>query len=262
MVSIQAEPALGKTRTWTRSERGFHLDTRGRCTCDGPTPTWHLRADTAMFRDNVSLTAVGLPVVLLRETGWWHQLLKRRPTVRGEGSGSVRSTGSSTATQRGHLGSFRSGPTEQLRQLPSGSGHPKPAVANDGIGMASEMMGCKPPEGGHFSAHSIRKGAATCARAVGRAPEKVCLFGGGSQLRLVPAPSSIQQHRGTQPWTATSGADMHGDAGPLPFRLCLNSIIFAQWHMRICAQKKRLNWRGIDFSGFVKSESVTPIAVE
>ncbi|KAK3239353.1 hypothetical protein CYMTET_50714 [Cymbomonas tetramitiformis] len=46
-------------------------------------------------------------------------------------------------------------------------------------------VGCVPPESGHFSAHSTRKGAKTCARAVRVVMEKVCFLGGWAQLSAV-----------------------------------------------------------------------------
>ncbi|KAK3268876.1 hypothetical protein CYMTET_22646 [Cymbomonas tetramitiformis] len=72
--------------------------------------------------------------------------------------------------------------------LPEDPKNFKASVANDWIGLALSELDCRPPEGGHFSAHSTRKGATTCARAVGVAMEKVCFFGGWSQF------SSAVQH--------------------------------------------------------------------
>ncbi|KAK3248601.1 hypothetical protein CYMTET_41942 [Cymbomonas tetramitiformis] len=48
--------------------------------------------------------------------------------------------------------------------------------------LALGSVGCVPQEGGHFSAHSNRKGTATCARAVGVMLEKACSLGGWPQL--------------------------------------------------------------------------------
>ncbi|KAK3252252.1 hypothetical protein CYMTET_38442 [Cymbomonas tetramitiformis] len=64
--------------------------------------------------------------------------------------------------------------------LPEDPKNFKASVANDWIGLALSELDCRPPEGGHFSAHNTRKGATTCARAVGVAMEKVCFFGGWS----------------------------------------------------------------------------------
>ncbi|KAK3283103.1 hypothetical protein CYMTET_9181 [Cymbomonas tetramitiformis] len=73
--------------------------------------------------------------------------------------------------------------------LPEDPKNFKASVANDWIGLALSELDCRPPEGGHFSAHSTRKGATTCARAVGVAMEKVCFFGGWSQF-----PSAVQHY--------------------------------------------------------------------
>ncbi|KAK3287029.1 hypothetical protein CYMTET_5439 [Cymbomonas tetramitiformis] len=73
--------------------------------------------------------------------------------------------------------------------LPEDPKNFKASVANDWIGLALSELDCRPPEGGHFSAHSTRKGATTCARAVGVAMEKVCFLGGWSQLS-----SAVQHH--------------------------------------------------------------------
>ncbi|KAK3287923.1 hypothetical protein CYMTET_4601 [Cymbomonas tetramitiformis] len=72
--------------------------------------------------------------------------------------------------------------------LPEDPKNIKASVATDWISQALSKLGLRPPEGGHFSAHSARKGATTCARAVGVAMEKVCFFGGWSQF------SSAVQH--------------------------------------------------------------------
>eukprot|EP00854_Cymbomonas_tetramitiformis_P033998 gene33998-biopygen36304 len=63
------------------------------------------------------------------------------------------------------------------------------AQVNDWVQMASGKLGCVPKEGGHFSGHSTRKGACTCAKAVGTALERCCFMGGGSQL-----PSAIHSY--------------------------------------------------------------------
>eukprot|EP00854_Cymbomonas_tetramitiformis_P034342 gene34342-biopygen26299 len=55
------------------------------------------------------------------------------------------------------------------------------SLANEWIQLALGLLGCIPPEGGHFTAHSTRKGAATTARAVGTMLERVCFFGGWAQ---------------------------------------------------------------------------------
>ncbi|KAK3287032.1 hypothetical protein CYMTET_5442 [Cymbomonas tetramitiformis] len=73
--------------------------------------------------------------------------------------------------------------------LPEDPKNFKASVANDWIGLALSELDCKPPEGGHFSAHNTRKGATTCARAVGVTMEKVCFLGGWSQLS-----SAVQHH--------------------------------------------------------------------
>eukprot|EP00854_Cymbomonas_tetramitiformis_P005762 gene5762-biopygen5782 len=62
-------------------------------------------------------------------------------------------------------------------------------LANAWLRLALSTVGCVPPEGGHFSAHSTRKGATTCTRTVGVAMEKVCFLGEWSQL-----PSAVQAY--------------------------------------------------------------------
>ena len=67
-------------------------------------------------------------------------------------------------------------------RLPWEQGKLRSAQANDWVQLALGKLGCVPPEGGHFSGHSTRKGACTCARAVGAALERCCFLGGWSQL--------------------------------------------------------------------------------
>ncbi|KAK3257230.1 hypothetical protein CYMTET_33674 [Cymbomonas tetramitiformis] len=66
-------------------------------------------------------------------------------------------------------------------RLPWERGKLQPTQANGWVQLALGKLGCVPPEGGHFSGHSTRKGACTCARAVGAALEKCCFLGGWSQ---------------------------------------------------------------------------------
>ncbi|KAK3234327.1 hypothetical protein CYMTET_55428 [Cymbomonas tetramitiformis] len=49
---------------------------------------------------------------------------------------------------------------------------------------AAGLRHAVPPEGRHFSGHYTRKGACTCARAVGALLEKCCFLGGWSQLSV------------------------------------------------------------------------------
>ncbi|KAK3283385.1 hypothetical protein CYMTET_8913, partial [Cymbomonas tetramitiformis] len=55
------------------------------------------------------------------------------------------------------------------------------SLANEWIRLALGSLGCHPPEDGHFTAHSTRKGAATGARAEGTVLERVYFFGGWAQ---------------------------------------------------------------------------------
>eukprot|EP00854_Cymbomonas_tetramitiformis_P009225 gene9224-biopygen9400 len=55
-------------------------------------------------------------------------------------------------------------------------------LGNEWLQRALGSVGCVPPEGGHFSAHSTRKGATTCARAVVVVMEMVNFLGGWPPL--------------------------------------------------------------------------------
>ncbi|KAK3277197.1 hypothetical protein CYMTET_14781 [Cymbomonas tetramitiformis] len=67
-------------------------------------------------------------------------------------------------------------------RLPWERGKLQSTQANDWTQLALGKLGCVPPEGRHLSGHTTRKGACTCARAVGNAVEICCFLGGWSQL--------------------------------------------------------------------------------
>ncbi|KAK3265205.1 hypothetical protein CYMTET_26098 [Cymbomonas tetramitiformis] len=77
----------------------------------------------------------------------------------------------------------KSAGTDSYWRLPWESGKLiKADVAKDFTRSALGHVGCGPSEGGHFTVHSTRKGAAACSRAVGVLMEKVCFCREWSQL--------------------------------------------------------------------------------
>ncbi|KAK3237305.1 hypothetical protein CYMTET_52609 [Cymbomonas tetramitiformis] len=144
---------------------------------------------TSLSRQHVHCGDSEFSVILLKEKGRRHHLVKRRLCIPWKGVALLKELiehwefhcdtawNSSEKTQ-----------PDAYWLLPEDPKNFKASVANDWIGLALSELDCRPPEGGHFSAHSTRKGATTCARAVGVAMEKVCFFGGWSQF------SSAVQH--------------------------------------------------------------------
>ncbi|KAK3239619.1 hypothetical protein CYMTET_50463 [Cymbomonas tetramitiformis] len=111
-----------------------------------------LETGVSMRREHISITGDDVSVVLHKEKGRGH-----RPMTGSEVQGSY-------------------------WRLPWEQGKLQSAQANGWVQLALGKRGCVPPEGGHFSGNSTRKGACTCARVVGAALEKCCFLGGWSQL--------------------------------------------------------------------------------
>ncbi|KAK3256298.1 hypothetical protein CYMTET_34561 [Cymbomonas tetramitiformis] len=140
----------------------------------------------SMRMGHISITGDDISVVLHKEKGRGHVRIRRRLTIPAAGVAGlvqllqhwqqVRDAcwGHRPVTGSEVQGSYWRLPWEQ-RKLQS-------AQANGWVQLALGRRGCVPPEGGHFSGHSTRKGACTCARAVGAALEKCCFLGGWSQL--------------------------------------------------------------------------------
>ncbi|KAK3242252.1 hypothetical protein CYMTET_48045 [Cymbomonas tetramitiformis] len=143
---------------------------------------------TSLSRQHVPCGDSEFSVVLLKEKGRHHQV-KRRLCIPWRGVARRKELVLHWQVQRDTAWS-RSSRTQPAAYwlLPEDPKNFKASVANDWIGLALGELDCRPPEGGHFSAHSTRKGATTCARAVGVMMEKVCFFGGWSQF------SSAIQH--------------------------------------------------------------------
>ena len=145
---------------------------------------------TAMLRESLLRDSSGLSVVLQKEKGRNHTRTKRRLRIPVDGVKGLHELLELWETARDDAW-LNDAPTRtsgtagtaSYWRLPWESGkHIKASEANVWIGNALQHVGRVPPEGGHYSAHSTRKGAATCARAVGVTMEKVCYFGGWSQL--------------------------------------------------------------------------------
>ncbi|KAK3279806.1 hypothetical protein CYMTET_12326 [Cymbomonas tetramitiformis] len=157
---------------------------------------------TSLSRQHVHCGDSEFSVVLLKEKGRRHHLVKRRLCIPWKGVALLKELIEHWEFHRDTAWS-RSENTQldAYWLLPEDPKNFKASVANDWIGLALSELDCRPPEGGHFSAHNTRKGATTCARVVGVAMEKVCFFGGWSQF------SSAVQHY-IDP-TALRDADMH-----------------------------------------------------
>ncbi|KAK3278968.1 hypothetical protein CYMTET_13127 [Cymbomonas tetramitiformis] len=152
------------------------------------------RPDTcsSLQQENVMTDDDGVTIILTREKGRNHVLKKRQLSIPWWGVELLREllelwvSCRDEAWQRaepgwtpstGVPGSYRRLPGERVNSAGSDLD-----LANEWLALALSTVGCVPPEGGHFSAHSTRKGATTCARAVGVAMENVCFLGGWSQL--------------------------------------------------------------------------------
>ncbi|KAK3288059.1 hypothetical protein CYMTET_4453 [Cymbomonas tetramitiformis] len=144
---------------------------------------------TSLSRQHVHCGDSEFSVVLLKEKGRQHQLVKRRLCIPWKGVALLKELIEHWEFHRDTAwSSSEKTQPDAYWLLPEDPKNFKASVDNDWIGLALSELDCRPPEGGHFSAHSTRKGATTCARAVGVAMEKVCFFGGWSQF------SSAVQH--------------------------------------------------------------------
>ncbi|KAK3266035.1 hypothetical protein CYMTET_25314 [Cymbomonas tetramitiformis] len=140
----------------------------------------------SMRREHISITGEDISVVLHKEKGRGHVRLRRRLTIPAAGvAGLVRLLQHWQQVRDacwGHRPVTGSEVQGSYWRLPWEQGKLQSAQANGWVQLALGKLGCVPPEGGHFSGHSTRKGACTCARAVGAALEKCCFLGGWSQL--------------------------------------------------------------------------------
>ncbi|KAK3243467.1 hypothetical protein CYMTET_46881 [Cymbomonas tetramitiformis] len=144
---------------------------------------------TSLSRQHVHCGDEEFSVVLLKEKGRRHHRVKRRLTIPWKGVALLKELIEHWEFYRDTAWSISAKTQpDSYWLLPEDPKNFKASVANDWIGLALSELDCRPPEGGHFSAHSTRKGATTCARAVGVAMEKVCFLGGWSQF------SSAVQH--------------------------------------------------------------------
>ncbi|KAK3265932.1 hypothetical protein CYMTET_25408 [Cymbomonas tetramitiformis] len=178
---------------------------------------------TSLSRQHVHCGDSEFSVVLLKEKGRRHHRVKRRLCIPWRGVALLRELVLHWEFHRDAAWS-RSGKTQPDTYwlLPEDPKNFKASVANDWIGLALSELDCRPPEGGHFSAHSTWKGAMTCARAVGVTMEKVCFFGGWSQF------SSAVQHY-IDP-TALRDADMNYYYEWLTWSQCQISDFFCVPH--------------------------------
>ncbi|KAK3239265.1 hypothetical protein CYMTET_50799 [Cymbomonas tetramitiformis] len=144
---------------------------------------------TSLSRQHVHCGDSEFSVVLLKEKGRRHHLVKRRLCIPWKGVALLKELIEHWEFHRDTAwNSSEKTQPDAYWLLPEDPKNFKASVANHWIGLALSELDCRSPEGGHFSAHNTRKGATTCARAVGVAMEKVCFFGGWSQF------SSAVQH--------------------------------------------------------------------
>ncbi|KAK3284631.1 hypothetical protein CYMTET_7731 [Cymbomonas tetramitiformis] len=140
----------------------------------------------SMRRGHISITGDDISVVLHKEKGRGHVRLRRRLTIPAAGVAGLVQLLQHWQQVRdacwGHRPVTGSEVQGSYWRLPWEQGKLQSAQANGWVQLALGRLGCVPPEGGHFSGHSTRKGACTCARAVGAALEKCCFLGGWSQL--------------------------------------------------------------------------------
>ncbi|KAK3288434.1 hypothetical protein CYMTET_4091 [Cymbomonas tetramitiformis] len=142
-----------------------------------------LDTGTSLSRQHVHCGDSEFSVVLLKEKGRRHHLVKRRLCIPWKGVALLKELIEHWEFHRDTAwNSCEKTQPDAYWLLPEDPKNFKASVANDWIGLALSELDCRPSEGGHFSAHSTRKGATTCARAVGVAMEKVCFFGGWSQF--------------------------------------------------------------------------------
>ncbi|KAK3246580.1 hypothetical protein CYMTET_43889 [Cymbomonas tetramitiformis] len=140
----------------------------------------------SMRREHISITGEDISVVLHKEKGRGHVRLRRRLTIPAAGvAGRVQLLQHWQQVRDacwGHRPVTGSEVQGSYWRLPWEQGKLQSAQANGWVQLALGKLGCVPPEGGHVSGHSTRKGACTCARAVGAALEKCCFLGGWAQL--------------------------------------------------------------------------------
>ncbi|KAK3236514.1 hypothetical protein CYMTET_53349 [Cymbomonas tetramitiformis] len=124
-------------------------------------------------------------------------------------------------------GSYWRLPGEALSRSPTDTG-----LANSWVQTALEALECFPPEGGHFSANSTRKGAGTCARAVGVVLERLCHLGGWAQLssavQVCIDPTTVPDEvmLGYFGWLSTgAGVQVQAARGSKAVRLTLKDAI-------------------------------------
>ncbi|KAK3276674.1 hypothetical protein CYMTET_15272 [Cymbomonas tetramitiformis] len=205
-LQVQAAEAAGEeqtVRTWLPArhvsavhEHGLGLEPVGRAATELLRACTYVvfafvtfgRPETgvSMRREHISITGDDISVVLHKEKGRGHVRLRRRLTIPAAGVAGLvqllqrwQQVRDACWGQRPVTGSEVQG---SYRRLPWEQGKLQSAQANGWVQLALGRLGCVPPEGGHFSGHSTRKGACTCARAVGAALEKCCFLGGWSQL--------------------------------------------------------------------------------
>ncbi len=147
------------------------------------------RPDTgvSMQKSHIAVADGVISVVLHREKGKRHVRLKRRLTIPATGVDGLVQLLERWQSARDEWWQRTSSPCggaekDSYWRLPWEQGRLTSAQANDWVQLALGTLKCLPPEGGHFSGHSTRKGACTCARAVGALLEKCCFLGGWSQL--------------------------------------------------------------------------------
>ncbi|KAK3266375.1 hypothetical protein CYMTET_24997 [Cymbomonas tetramitiformis] len=205
-LQVQAAEAAGEEQTvWTWlpaghvsavHEHGLGLEPVGRAATEPLRACTYVvfafvtfgRPETgvSMRREHISITGDDISVVLHKEKGRGHVRLRRRLTIPAAGVAGLvqllqhwQQVRDACWGQRPVTGSEVQG---SYWRLPWEQGKLQSAQANGWVQLALGRLGCVPPEGGHFSGHSTRKGACTCARAVGAALEKCCFLGGWSQL--------------------------------------------------------------------------------
>ncbi|KAK3276039.1 hypothetical protein CYMTET_15868 [Cymbomonas tetramitiformis] len=127
---------------------------------------------TSLSRQHVHCGDGEFSVVLLKEKGRRHHLVKRRLCIPWKGPLLKELIEHWEFHRDTAWSSSEKTQPDAYWLLPEDPKNFKASVANDWIGLALSELDCRPPEGGHFSAHNTRKGATTCARAVGVAMEK------------------------------------------------------------------------------------------
>ncbi|KAK3233421.1 hypothetical protein CYMTET_56282 [Cymbomonas tetramitiformis] len=205
-LQVQAAEAAGEeqtVRTWLPArhvsavhEHGLGLEPVGRAATELLRACTYVvfafvtfgRPETgvSMRREHISITGDDISMVLHKEKGRGHVRLRRRLTIPAAGVAGLvqllqhwQQVWDACWGQRPVTGSEVQG---SYWRLPWEQGKLQSEQANGWVQLALGRLGCVPPEGGHFSGHSTRKGACTCARAVDAALEKCCFLGGWSQL--------------------------------------------------------------------------------